>query len=61
MTIELTDTSFEDLQRKAQQRGEHIYQPIDLGIQYNLPTHLGEGFERLLKLRHGLTIYIGKG
>ncbi|MGJ3251622.1 MAG: helix-turn-helix domain-containing protein [Elainellaceae cyanobacterium] len=61
MAIELTDTSFQELIVQAQQQGESIYQPIDSGVQRNLPKQLGKGSDRILKLRNGLTICIRKG
>jgi len=56
MALELTNIGFQELVAQAQQQGESIYQPIDLGIQSNLPKQLGEGGDRLLELRSGITI-----
>lgn len=61
MAIELTDIDFQELAAQAEQRGEQIYQPTEIGVQWNLPKQLGEGGDRILKLRNGLVIHIRQG
>ncbi|MEM7062498.1 MAG: AraC family transcriptional regulator [Cyanobacteria bacterium P01_B01_bin.77] len=58
MAIKLTDDSFENIQLEAEHQGEQIRQPLDLGVQVNLPNRLGEGGDRYINLRHGLSIII---
>ncbi|MEM9483457.1 MAG: AraC family transcriptional regulator [Cyanobacteria bacterium P01_F01_bin.116] len=60
MAIELTDVEFIALMAKAQQQGELVYQPMELGAQVNLPKCLGEGGDRIFELRHGLHLEIRK-
>lgn len=57
-TIPLNQTILQELFEQAQQRGECIYRQTDLETRVNLPTVLGEGYGRVIQLRHGLTVYI---
>ncbi len=61
MAIELTNIDLQDLEAQAQQQGEQIHRKIELGMEYNLPSLLGEGGERTFNLRDGLAIGIRKG
>lgn len=61
MAITLTDTELLDLLEQAEQHGESIYQPIENGVQCNLPQQLGQAGERVLRLRPGLEICIRYG
>ncbi|MBE9118007.1 helix-turn-helix transcriptional regulator [Lusitaniella coriacea LEGE 07157] len=54
MAIENAD--FPELVEQAQEQGEQICQPIELGVQYNLPKSIGTGTCRVISLRNGLTI-----
>ena len=58
MAIKLTDSDLHELTAQAQQQGEPVYQPMELGIQSNLPKQLGKGGDRSIQLRNGLTIRI---
>ncbi|MEM1279803.1 MAG: AraC family transcriptional regulator [Cyanobacteria bacterium P01_H01_bin.152] len=54
--IKLTDDDFRDLSLQAQQRGEQIWQPLDLGGQSYLPKRIGTGSNRIINLRNGLVV-----
>jgi AraC family transcriptional activator of pyochelin receptor len=56
--LQLTAADWAVLRDQAQRQGEALYQPMALGAQYNLPAALGQGGDRILNLRHGLTIHI---
>ena len=58
MVIELTDMDLQDLIAQAEQQGEQIYQQTKSEIKENLPKELGDGGERLINLRGGLTIHV---
>ncbi len=61
MILKLTDNIFQDMKLRAQQQGELIQRPMDLGHQDYLPQQLGTGSVREIKLRHGLCIQIYHG
>jgi AraC family transcriptional regulator, transcriptional activator of the genes for pyochelin and ferripyochelin receptors len=56
--IALNTIDIEELQDQAEWQGETICQPIDLGLQFNLPQRMGRGAEKTIDLRQGLTIQI---
>ena len=56
MIFKLTDDILQDIILRAQQQGELIQRPMDLGRQSYLPQRLGTGGIREIKLRHGLCI-----
>ncbi|WP_052049529.1 helix-turn-helix transcriptional regulator [Leptolyngbya sp. KIOST-1] len=56
--LQLTEADWSVLGEQAQRQGEALYQPLALGAQHNLPTVLGQGGDRVISLRHGLTLYI---
>ena len=58
MAIKLTDMDFQALTAHAEQQGEPMCLLTEGGTQYNLPKQLGEGGDRIIELRHGLTIRI---
>ncbi|MEM8545022.1 MAG: AraC family transcriptional regulator [Cyanobacteria bacterium P01_H01_bin.119] len=58
MAIKLTDKDLQDICSQAEQQGEQILQPLELGYQGNLPQQLGQGGERTFNLRSGLSIRI---
>ncbi|MEM7062494.1 MAG: AraC family transcriptional regulator [Cyanobacteria bacterium P01_B01_bin.77] len=58
MAIKLTDDILQDMCLQAQQQGEQIQQPLELGSQSNLPKQIGTGSDRNIPLRNGLTISI---
>lgn len=58
MAIMLTDADYTDLAEQAEQLGESICQPVENGVQCNLPQQLGQGGDLILNLRQGLKIYI---
>ncbi|MEO0536310.1 MAG: AraC family transcriptional regulator [Cyanobacteria bacterium P01_A01_bin.123] len=58
MAVKLTDDSFRDMELEAQEGGEQIWQPLDLGGQIYLPKQLGSGGDRCIQLRNSLTINI---
>jgi AraC-like DNA-binding protein len=58
MAIKITEPDIADLREQAQQQGEQTYQITEFGGQYNLSKQFGEGCDRLIQLRGGLTIYI---
>ncbi|MEM9447861.1 MAG: helix-turn-helix transcriptional regulator [Cyanobacteria bacterium P01_E01_bin.6] len=58
MTLEVTDLQIQEHRAELQQRGEQITRKTDLGNQYDLPKHIGEGGDRLLHLRGGLDLFI---
>jgi AraC-like DNA-binding protein len=45
----------------AQLRGESVYQPTPVGVQFNLPQRLGKGGEQTIFLRDGLVLSIREG
>ncbi|MEO0377207.1 MAG: AraC family transcriptional regulator, partial [Cyanobacteria bacterium P01_A01_bin.17] len=61
MAITLTNADFQDLYEQAKDRGEQVHQPIESGVQHNLPEQLGQGGDRILQLRQGLEICIRQG
>lgn len=58
MTLELTEIDFFNLMVQAQEKGEHIYQPFDLGYQVHMPQQIGQGDSFTFSLRQGLNIEI---
>ncbi|MGG6298054.1 helix-turn-helix transcriptional regulator [Leptolyngbya sp. AN02str] len=54
----LTSTDFQALVEQAQQQGEVIHQHTASMLQTNLPGVLGNGGDRFIHLRNGLTIHI---
>ena len=58
MAIKLTDTDLKELTAQAQPPDELTYQSLGSGVQLNVPKYLGEGCDRIIKLRNGLTISI---
>ncbi|MFQ4136747.1 helix-turn-helix transcriptional regulator [Nodosilinea sp. PGN35] len=56
--VQLTEADWSVLGEQAQRQGESLYQPLALGAQHNLPAVLGQGGDRIISLRHGLTLYI---
>ncbi len=58
MAIELTNRIIKDIEAQAKAQGEQIDQPLDSGSQNHLPKQLGEGGDRRIYLRNGLTICI---
>ncbi|NEQ42212.1 MAG: helix-turn-helix transcriptional regulator [Leptolyngbya sp. SIOISBB] len=59
--IDLTAADWRSLRDQAQQRGEQLYQPITGGVHTRLPQSLGNGGERVVNLRGGLSIMIRQG
>ncbi|MDV3351184.1 hypothetical protein QGP82_20935 [Leptothoe sp. LEGE 181152] len=60
MALELTETDFFNLMMHAHEQDGHIYQPLALGHQVQLPPQIGQGNNCILELRGGLTIEIRK-
>ena len=58
MAIALTTTDLEDLMVQAEDQGETLYQTNGIETQSHLPKRLGEGGDRLIQLRGGLTLHI---
>ncbi|MEM8613737.1 MAG: AraC family transcriptional regulator [Cyanobacteria bacterium P01_H01_bin.105] len=58
MALELTDIDLYDLMVEANEQGELIYQPSDLGYQLNMPRNIGQGDSCVFMLRGGLFIEI---
>ncbi|MEM6426043.1 MAG: AraC family transcriptional regulator [Cyanobacteria bacterium P01_D01_bin.128] len=58
MAIALTEDELYELMWHAQEQGEPIYQPMDLGPQFKVPKCIGQGNHRIFQLRGGLTIDI---
>lgn len=56
--IALTFADWQELLERAQQQGEVVFQQAALGTQTNLPSAIGEGCDRIIQLRGGLTIHI---
>ena len=56
MAIKLTDEILRDMELEAQERGEQIWQPQELGGQSNLPKRIGTGGDRIINLRKGLVV-----
>jgi hypothetical protein len=56
--IALTFADWQELFERAQQQGEVVDRQTALGTQMNLPSVLGEGCDRIIQLRGGLTIHI---
>lgn len=54
----LTSTDFQALVEQAQQQGEVVYRQTAFEMQTNLPGVLGNGGDRFINLRNGLTIHI---
>jgi AraC family transcriptional regulator, transcriptional activator of the genes for pyochelin and ferripyochelin receptors len=54
----LTPVDLEELLEQAQQQGESIFQQEKAEVRENLPRQLGDGGDRLISLRNGLTIHI---
>ncbi|MGP1387544.1 MAG: helix-turn-helix transcriptional regulator [Thainema sp.] len=60
MAIKLTDADYDDMMAQFEQQGEPTYRSTELGFQCQIPTQWGSGLGRVLMLRNGLTIQIGK-
>jgi len=58
MAIEVTEQDIEDLRSQAQEQGEQMYHATEFGAQYHLSKQFGEGCDRVIQLRGGLTIFI---
>ncbi|MDV3351186.1 AraC family transcriptional regulator [Leptothoe sp. LEGE 181152] len=56
MALELTDIDLHDLMVEANEQGEPIYKPTDLGYQLNMPQQIGQGDSCIVKLRGGLIL-----
>ncbi len=54
----LTAANLEELFEQAQQQDELIFQPTELEMRTNLPKKLGDGGDRVIDLRGGLTIHL---
>lgn len=54
----LRQTDWVELCEQAEQQGECLCTPTHFGVQFNLPGKLGEGGDRILHLKSGLTIHI---
>ena len=60
MTFELTENAAQDLLAQAEERGEVLCQAKELGHYSRVLPQLGDGGNRVLNLRSGLTIEIIK-
>ncbi|MDV3351190.1 AraC family transcriptional regulator [Leptothoe sp. LEGE 181152] len=58
MAIKLTCDDFREMELQAQQQGDQIQQPLDLGARINLPEQIGVGGDFNLRLRNKLTLTI---
>ncbi|MEM1242821.1 MAG: AraC family transcriptional regulator [Cyanobacteria bacterium P01_H01_bin.26] len=58
MALELTEIDLYDLMVEANEQGEPIYQPSDLGYQLTMPQQIGQGDSSTFMLRKGLSIEI---
>jgi AraC-like DNA-binding protein len=57
-TNTLTAADLEALIEQAQQQGESIFQQTESEVRVNLPKQLGDGGDRIIHLRGGLTLHI---
>ncbi|ABW31727.1 transcriptional regulator, AraC family (plasmid) [Acaryochloris marina MBIC11017] len=57
-TYTLTSAELIELLQQAQKEGESIFWETELHEQFNLPKVLGDGGDRVIKLRGGLTLHI---
>ena len=54
----LTSAELDELLERAQQQGESIFQQTNSEFRINLPKALGEGGDRIVYLRGGLTLLV---
>ncbi|MGD1849803.1 MAG: AraC family transcriptional regulator, partial [Cyanophyceae cyanobacterium] len=58
MAIEITELEIDEWRAEAEGRGEQVFQQSVLGDHYLLPKDIGQGGDRVIQLRGGLTLAI---